>query len=302
MPAAAAPLLRCSDARIDAHGSVLLDALTFEADGARVGLLGAFGPLFRLFARRADLSRGTVEVLGRPAASAASTNQIGLAALDPVLPEPWTALDYLTASAGLLGLARRAAARTALAALELVGAGGLAKRKIATLATAERRVVLLAHAVIGHPPAIFVERPLSGLSEEDAGTVQRALELATHGRRLIASVESPAGVGPELNLLSQMDRVVVMEGSAVVAVGPPEEALRPSRRCVVFTTRRAPALVNLLVERGLRVERTDDPSAEAGRLVVHLPEGADTMTIVDAALEVEAPLLELVSVGLDPPG
>jgi hypothetical protein len=162
--------------------------------------------------------------------------------------------------------------------------------------------MLLAHAVVGQPPAIFVERPLSGLSDEDAGTVQQALELATHGRRLIASVETPAGVGPELNLLSAMDRVVVTEGSAVVAVGPPAEALRPSRRCVVFTTKHAPALVNLLVERGLRVERTEDASAEAGRLVVHLPDGADTTTIVDAALEVEAPLLELVSVGLDPPG
>jgi ABC-2 type transport system ATP-binding protein len=194
------------------------------------------------------------------------------------------------------------AARTAAAALEAVGAGAIAKRKIATLGNAERRILLIAHAVIGQPPAIFIERPLSGLSDEDVGAVQTALELATHGRRLIVSVESPAGIGPELNLLSAMDRVVVAEGSAIVAVGPPAEALRPSRRCVVFTTKHAPTLVNLLVERGLRVEWTEDASAEAGRLVVHLPEGATTMTIVDAALEVEAPLLELVSVGLDPPG
>jgi len=297
-----APLLRCSDARIDAQGSVLLDALTFEADGARVGLLGAFGPLFRLLARNAELSRGTVDVLGCPASEAAGKNQIGLAPLDPVLPEPWTVIEYLTASAGLLGLSRRAAARTARDALELVGTAGLAKRKITTLATAERRAVLIAHAVVGRPPAIFVERPLSGLSDQDAGVVQKVLELATHGRRLIVSVETPAGVGPELNLLTVMDRVAVMEGSAVVAVGPPAEALKPSPRCVVFTTKHAPALVKLLVDRGLRVERSEDESAEAGRLVVHLPEGATTMTIVDAALEVEAPLLEMVSVGLDPPG
>jgi ABC-type multidrug transport system ATPase subunit len=297
-----AALLRCSDDRIDAQGSVLLDALTFEADGARVGLLGGFGPLFRLFARNAELSRGTVELLGRPASDVAAKNQVGLAAFDPVLPEPWTVLDYLTASAGLLGFPRRKATRNALEALETVAAAGLGKRKIATLGNVERRVVLIAHAVIGRPPAIFVERPLSGLSDDDAGIVQKALELATHGRRLIASVETPAGVGPELNLLTMMDRVAVMEGSAVVAVGPPEEALRPSPRCVVFTTKHAPALVKLLVERGLRVERAEDESAEAGRLVVHLPEGATTMAIVDAALEVEAPVLELVSVGLDPPG
>jgi ABC-type cobalamin/Fe3+-siderophores transport system ATPase subunit len=243
-----------------------------------------------------------VEVLGCPAESAAATNQVGLAAFEPTLPEPWTVIDYLTTSAGLMGFSRRVAARSGATALEAVGAGALAKRKIATLANAERRIMLIAHAVIGQPPAIFVERPLAGLSEEDAVAVQQALELATHGRRLIASVESPAGVGPELNLLSAMDRVVVAEGSAIVAVGPPGEALRPSPRCVVFTTKHAPALVNLLVDRGFRVERTDDASAEAGRLVVHLPEGATTMTIVDAALEVEAPLLELVSVGLDPPG
>jgi ABC-type multidrug transport system ATPase subunit len=297
-----APLLRCSDARIDAHGSVLLDALTFEADGARVGLLGAFGPLFRLLAREAELSRGEITVLGCPASSAASTNTVGLASFDPVLPEPWTVLEYLSASAGLLGLSRRAATVSAREALDIVGAGGLAKRPIGTLSGVERRVVLIVHAVIGQPPSLFVERPLSGLSDEDAGIVQQALERATHGRRLIVSVESPAGVGPELNLLSLMDRVVVMQGSTVVAVGPPAEALRPSPRCVVFTTKHAPALAKLLVERGLRVERTDDENAEAGRLVVHLPEGVTTMTIVEAALEAEAPLLELVSVGLDPPG
>jgi ABC-2 type transport system ATP-binding protein len=297
-----APLLRCSDARIDSHGSVLLDALTFEADGARIGLLGAFGPLFRLFSKSAELSRGSVDVLGCPAASAASRNQIGLAALDPVLPEPWAVGEYLAASAGLLGLSKRTAVRSGLEALDLVGAGNLAKRKIATLSGVERRVVVVAHAVVGQPPAIFVDRPLAGLSEDAAGDLQNALELASHGRRFIVSVETPAGVGPELNLLSAMDRVVVMEGSAVVAVGPPAEALQPSRRCVVFTARHAPALVNLLVERGLRVERVEDAAAEAGRLVVHLPEGATAMTIVDAALEVEAPLLELVPVGLDPPG
>jgi hypothetical protein len=60
-------------------------------------------------------------------------------------------------------------------------------------------------------------------SQRDAGVVQKVLELATHGRRLIVSVEAPAGVGPELNLLSEMDRIAVMEGSAVVAVGPPAE-------------------------------------------------------------------------------
>lgn len=296
------PLLRCSDARIDAQGAVLLDALTFEVDGARVGLVGAFGPLFRLFARNAELSRGAVETLGCPAWSAAATNRIGLATFDPTLPEPWTVLEYLAASAELLGLSRRTARRSGLEALELVGAGALAKRKIASLGPGERRIALIAQAVVTKPPAIFVERPLAGLPEEAATEVRRALEAATHGRRLVASAEAPAGIGPELNLLSAMDRVVVLEGSTVVAVGAPAEALRPSRRCVVFAAWHAPALMNRLVERGLEVERTEDFADEAGRLVVHLSEGHTTMTIVDAALEVEAPLLELVSVGFDPPG
>jgi hypothetical protein len=71
-----AALLSCSDARIDADGAVLLDALSFEADGARVGLLGGFSPLFRLFSRTAVLLRGSVQVLGSDAESAVAWNQL----------------------------------------------------------------------------------------------------------------------------------------------------------------------------------------------------------------------------------
>lgn len=297
-----AALLSCSDARIDAGGAVLLDALSFEAEGARVGLVGDFSPLFRLFSRNAVLARGSVHVLGCPAESAVATTRLGLAPGEPLLPEPWKVLDYLAASAGLMGLHRRAALRTARDALELLESGPLAKQKIGTLGTVERRIMLIAHAVLGHPPAVFLDRPLARLSDEGSAEVRAALERAAHGRRLIVSVESPAGVGAELNLLTTMDRIVVMRASTVVAVGPPEETLKPSPRCVVVAARHTPALANALVERGLRVERPDDPESDAGRLVVHLPEGKTAMVIAEAALEVEAPLLELVSVGLDPPG
>ena len=295
-------LISARDARIDADGAVLLDSLSFEADGARVGLLGAFGPLFRLFSSRAELSRGSVDVLGRAARLAVATNVLGLAPLDPVLPERWTVADYLVASAGLIGLSRRASKGAAADALETVEVRTLAKRKIATLSAVERRIALIAHALLGAPQAILIERPLAQLSDDDAGVVRIAVERAAVGRRLLVMVDAPAGLGPELNLLSAMDRVAVLEAGAIVAVGPPSEALAPSPRCVVRTGRHAPALIDALGRRGLRVEPTDEAGAEAARLVVFLPAGATAMTIVEAALEVEAPLLELVPVGLEPPG
>jgi len=216
-----AALLSCSDARIDADGAVLLDALSFEADGARVGLLGGFSPLFRLFSRTAVLLRGSVQVLGSDAERAVAWNQLGLAPAEPTLPEPWTVSEFLTASAGLMGLLRRSAARAAGVALESLEITGLAKRKIGTLGAVERRVVLFAHAILGRPSVIFADRPLAHLPDEAAGEVRAALERAAHGRRLIASVEAPAGAGHELNLLSSMDRVAVMEASTLVMVGPP---------------------------------------------------------------------------------
>jgi ABC-type Mn2+/Zn2+ transport system ATPase subunit len=200
-----------------------------------------------------------------------------------------------------MGLLRRSAARAAGVALESLEITGLAKRKIGTLSAVERRVVLFAHAILGRPSVIFADRPLAHLPDEAAGEVRAALERAAHGRRLIASVEAPAGAGHELNLLSSMDRVAVMEASTLVMVGPPAEALKPSPRCVVVAARHATALASALADRGLRVER-DEPGSETGRLVVHLPDGGSSQPIVEAALEVDAPLIELVSVGLDPPG
>src|SRR5204862_6252366 len=123
---------------------------------------------------------------------------------------------------------------------------------------------------------VFMVCPLVGVPEEAAATVRAAVERAANGRRLIVTVEAPAGVGPELNLLAAMDQVVVMEASAIVAVGTPAEALKPSPRCVVVAARRTPALVTALTERGLRVEQAEDAGAESGRLVVHLTEGATT--------------------------
>lgn len=295
-------LIAARDARIDERGAVLLEGLSFEADGARVGLLGNFAPVFALFARRATLARGSVTVLGRPAESAVATNTLGLAPLDPVAPEPWTCLEYLSTSAGLLGLSRRAANRTAEEALGAIDSAALGKRKIATLSDVERRLLFVAHALLGAPPAIFVENPLARLPDDAAAVLREALERAAAGRRLIVSVTSPAGAGPELNLLASMDRIVAMEGGAVVAVGPPDEALSPSPRCVVRTARKGRALAEILAARGFRIDAETDPPEEAARFVVHLPAGATTMSVVEVALEVDAPLLELVPVGLDPPG
>ena len=296
-----AALLTCRDARIDADGAMLLDGLSFEIDGARIGLVGAFGALFRLLSHRAVLSRGSIDVLGQEALSAVRTNTIGVAPFETVLPEPWTVLAYLTESARLMGLGRWSAAQCARAALDALDLGVLGKRKIGTLGAVERRSVIVAHAALGDPTAIFVECPLAGLAEDGAAEVRSILERAANGRRLVASVTSPAGVGAELNLLAAMDRVVVMQAGTVVALGPPAEALTPSPRCVVRALRGARALTEALTSRGFRVEAEDD-GTDSGRLVVHLGGGATAMTIVDAALDVDAPLLELVPVGLDPPG
>jgi ABC-2 type transport system ATP-binding protein len=299
------PLFACRGARIDAEGSVLIDGLSVELDGTRVGLVGHWSPLFRLFSRSARLARGSVEILGEDAAVAVASNLVGLALTERALPGSLTVNGYLRTSARLLGVGRFRAVRTVRSTLAALGIEALAKRKLGTLDGGDRTKVAIAEAVLGGPPVIAVERPLSGLSESAALEVRGVLERAAAGRRLIVSIEAVPGAGPEESLFSGLDRVALLAGGDVALSGPPREVLAGSPRCVVWASRRVARLADALAARGLRLERAGaelgapDPES-GGRLVVHLENGATPNTIVETALAVEAPLLELVPVGLEP--
>lgn len=295
------PLLRAEQARVEADGATLSDSLSFEARGDSVGLVGDWSLLGRLFSGSARVTHGNVTVLGHPAGEAARAGLLGLSLASSPLPEAWSTNEYLAASARLIGFGRFGATRAAKSVLSALELGGLSKRPIRLLRRAERQALGIAQAALGSPEALFLDRPFEGISDPDGAWLRGVIDRAARGRKLIVTARAPSAAGVEVGLLTRLHHVVLRGGGVVVASGRPGEVLAMGPRCLVRASRGIEAFSSALSSRGVLVERPAWPEgpAGAGRLIVHLRRGETSAVIVDAALEAEAPLLELLPLGVD---
>lgn len=293
MSDASTPLLSLERARIDADGAVLLDGLTLRSQGDQLGLVGDWQPLFAVFGGGARVASGSVRVRGLHPLSAVRQAQVGFAPADPPLPEAWTARDYLAQSAELAGLSPRVARAEARWALAELGLAHLELRRLGTLTVAEKRAVVVAHALLARPGVLVLEAPLARLDHRSAEQLDEALMRAANGRSLIASVPLVAPVGAERALLDRLGEVAVLEAGMLVAHGAPESALGSGTRYAVTVTRQGAELASRLGEQGMTAALAPGESGRA-RLVVELGPGATTDELLDAALAVGAPIIELV--------
>ncbi|GMV18243.1 MAG: hypothetical protein HS104_01340 [Polyangiaceae bacterium] len=286
-------LLELEGARIDRDGVPLCEGLSFSLSGARVCLVGELGGLFALLSGRAELVAGRVTLDGHDAAGALAAGLVGVAARDSLFPEAWELDRYLVEGARLGGLGKREArdaVRSVLGALELAHLTG---RRISTLTEAEKRCAALALALLDAPPLLAVEDPVSDLDERSTELVCQALERAAAGRRLLLSTRVLPRFGPEHALFASADDVVVLEAGALVAQGPLAALTQPGARYLVSVTRHGAELSERLVAQGLAVTAATSETSAGARLVVSLPETGGTDPIVAAALEAEAPIVEL---------
>jgi zinc/manganese transport system ATP-binding protein len=110
--------------------------------------------------------------------------------------------------------------REVASALEMVGAAELARRPLAEISGGERQRLLLAQALLGHPPLLLLDEPLISLDPHHQGAV---VELV---RRLqkelkIAVLFSAHELNP---LLGALDRVLYL-GSGQAAIGRVEDVI-----------------------------------------------------------------------------
>jgi len=263
-------------------------------------LLGDWSALFRLFSGEAELAGGTLHVAGVPVPLGVEHGVVGLMRLDPLLPGTWSAEQLLSSSAQLAGTAKKAASKLAFQTLERLGLAGLAARRLAHLQLAERRALLVAHAVLTDPRVLCLEQPLLGLDTHAEQAVLGVIERACAGRRLLVAVSDPELSPGSRQLVHTCTERLRLSAGVVL---PVLEDAPAASRVTATVCRNHQAFADALSQRGLTARATHEAgvlnaltSPMAGpcwRYLVELPAGS-TAPILDAALETEAGLVELI--------
>ena len=177
------------------------------------GVLGPYAGSIRLEGRElADLGRREV------------ARRLAVVPQEGASDVPFTALEtvLLGRHPHLSGLAFESEHDLELAqsALERVGAGALAERPLAELSAGERQRVVVARALAQATPVILLDEPTSFLDlRYQVELFDLLRELVREGRALLAVLH-------DLNLAAEYcDRVALLAGGRIAAVGPTAEVL-----------------------------------------------------------------------------
>jgi cobalamin transport system ATP-binding protein len=171
---------------------------------------------------------GSISLFGTPSGRLRRRERARLVATvaqSPVVPPGMAVFDYVllgrTPYISMLG--RESAADLAVVDETLAGLdlSGFADRRLETLSGGERQRVFLARALAQGAPLLLLDEPTSAL---DIGHQQEVLELVDRLRRerglsVLASMHDLSVAG------EYAERLVLLDGGRVAAVGPPREVL-----------------------------------------------------------------------------
>ncbi len=208
--------------------------LVFE-QGQTVSLLGPNGAgkttLLELILGWRSPCRGRVLLEGTPAQDMPARVRGRLMALVPQderMPFSYSVLEYI-----LLGRAPflaplevpgRRERDEALSVLNRVGIGFLANRKIDTLSGGEKRLVLVARALVQRPRILLLDEPANHLDPANKEKIKAMLGMLRHnGITVIFSSHEP-------DFISCLpDQVVLLKAGHAPEMGPAEKMLVPEK-------------------------------------------------------------------------
>jgi hypothetical protein len=143
---------------------------------------------------------------------------------------------------------------------------------------------------------LALEQPFAGLEPSDQAIVASVLKRALPGRALLSSVAELPGSACEDALAAESSELLFISEQRLVARGSYRELFSGARSYRVVVQRSVDALLSRLTEAGYEVRRmsTTDPAA----LRVTDEKALGTVPLFRAALAADAPIIELVAVGL----
>lgn len=157
---------------------------------------------------------------GRPATSAKARRRLGYAGEEDRFPPGLTVGGVLRYAAVLAGVRTAEAGRAARA----VGLEGRLDAPAARCSRGVRRRVSLAAALVGHPAALILDEPLTGLDPVARVRSMAAIRAAAaSGAAVILSLHDAAVIE------ALADRMILLVDGSVADHGPPEEFRRRTR-------------------------------------------------------------------------
>jgi ABC-2 type transport system ATP-binding protein len=204
--------------RIRRGGTLVLDGLTLDVAAGRVtGLLGPSGggksTVMRAIVGVQKIESGAVEVLGRPAGTAALRSRVAYT------PQGAATYTDLTVRENLRYFARlaRVGPKRIDAVLATVDLTDLADRRVGHLSGGQRARVSLAAALLGEPEVLVLDEPTVGLDPLLRRDLWRTFhELAAGGATLVVSSHV-------MDEAERCDSLLLLRDGELIATGTPQE-------------------------------------------------------------------------------
>ncbi len=176
------------------YGQVIgINDITLTIGAGVTGLLGPNGAgkstLLKLITGQLKPNKGTVQILGEPVwGNPAIYLRMGVCPEQDAFYDRMTGHEWVTALLRLHGLGDRAAADTAMAALEQVDLKDAANKRIGAYSKGMRQRVKLAQALAHEPELLVLDEPLSGMDPlARRKTIRLLRNWAAQGRHVIVS-------------------------------------------------------------------------------------------------------------------
>lgn len=174
---------------------------------------------------------GSVRISGQPIDSLSRrelARQIAYVPQTSSTPFAFSTLDIAvtgrTPYLGAMSSPSAADRRAAAAVLDELGIGALAERPFSVLSGGERRLALMARAVVQDAPVLVLDEPTAALDFGNEARILRVVaELATSGRTVLMTTHQPS------HALLCADQVVLLSGGRLIADGPADEVVTAQR-------------------------------------------------------------------------
>jgi ABC-2 type transport system ATP-binding protein len=279
--------------RLEAHevskaydGKVAVDRVSFEVDAGEVfGLLGPNGAGKSTFIRMAmDILRpdsGHILISGRPSTDA-DHDRVGYLPEERGLYRKQKVLDVLDYFARLKGMKGPDLRKKAQAALDAVGLGEWAKKRVDQLSKGMQQKVQIVGTLLHDPELVILDEPFSGLDPINARMVKDMIHgLKREGRLVVLSTH-------QMDQVEELcDRIVMIDRGKRVLYG----TVREIKKTYAEEIRQASGRGNVVVVDGEGDFAALPGVLSAGRV------GASLRLTLDPALTPEAFLARVLAAG-----